>query len=282
MPWCLKRCPMRCLKGVWFALLFGTLLAACGVETSQAVEDRYVLPWIRLVPEKPADMESNQCLFETYSYYTTYKRSENDLAAFGAIFKMDIGKGWEVRTFGDLLSWQYPAVGFGDITVGTKWNFLKEAFSAAVALDLQMPTGGVAFREPGFEPTLSLMASRKAGPFEPSCTLSSTYAAGGAGENYYFSYQLSLGLDYAPTKHHSIGIFAVGYTPASADDRGPRLSAGANYTFTRNDSNSYSFTLTKGLSERGQNWTVGLSYDYYFEIPTLFRSKRATPDRNES
>ena len=214
---------MHFLKGMWFALLLGTLLAAVGVDPARGAEDRYVLPWIRLFPEKPADMESNQCLIETYSYYTTYKKSENDLAAFGAIFKMDIGSGWEVRTFGDLLSWQYPSVGLGDISVGTKWNFLKGVTSAAVALDLEMPSGGEAFREPGFEPTLSFMASRKFGPFEPGCTLSSTYTAGGSGKNYYFSYQASFGLDYTPNEHHSIGVFAAGYTPGSASDHGPRL-----------------------------------------------------------
>jgi hypothetical protein len=254
-------------------VLAACLAAACPVSL-HAAEARYEVPWVKIFPENPADMESGQCMLELYSYWTTYKKDDKDLAALGALFRVDIGRGWEVRAFGDLLSWQGPDVGFGDVAVGVKWNFLKGKFSAAAALDVEFPSGAKEFREPGPEPTLSLMLSRGFGDFVPTLTLSSTYVSTEGRKDDYFNYQVSLGFDYTLTEVHSIGVFATGYAPAGSTDHSSRLSAGAAYTYSFTSRNSSSVTLTKGFSGRGTDWSVGVSYDYSFNLYSLLKTKR--------
>lgn len=82
-----------------------------------------------------------------------------------------------------------------------------------------------------------------------------------------------MGLDHALTEVHSIGVFATGYAPAGSDDHSSRLSAGAAYTCTFNAWNSSTVTLTKGFSGRGMDWSVGVSYDYSFNLHSLLKTK---------
>lgn len=229
-------------------------------------EAGYEVPWVRLLPERPADLESGQWSFGLYSYYSGYKKKVGDYAALGGILSIDIGKGWEFRAFGDVLSWQEPLdVGLGDVSAGVKWNFLKGAFAAALALDLECPSGTREFREAGVEPTLSLISGWDLGKVQPNCTLSTTYVPGGEGEEGYLGMLLSLGCDYSLGDAHSLGIFATGYTPAGASDRTPRVSGGMIYSLIAGPSATWGLTLTRGFSERGMGWSIGLSYVLTFE-----------------
>jgi hypothetical protein len=266
--------------GRWIVGVLGAFLLSAGLQTARAENVRSEVPWVRLMPEKPADLESGECLLEAYTYYMGYKKNAGDCAAVGGLARFDIGHGWEVRFFGDIPSWQQPSdIGLGDVAAGVKWNFLKGEYSAAAAFDLEFPSGTKEFREPGPEPTLSLILSRKFGSFEPSCTVSGTYASSEDGEKDYFSTLLTIGLDYTLNDVHSFGLFATGYTPANSTDHSSRISAGISYTFTLDECNSYSITFTKGFSERGMDWSIALSFDYSFNIHSLFRAKRPLPDR---
>jgi hypothetical protein len=108
----------------------------------------------------------------------------------------------------------------------------------------------------------------------PVALVSSTYVSTMDEEDDYFSYLLSLGLDYTLNEVHSLGCFATGYTPAGTTDHSSRISAGISYTYTLNECSSYSITFTKGLAERGMGWSIGLSYDFFFNLRSLLRNNR--------
>lgn len=256
----------------WLVGIFGVILASACAQMALAEEAKYQVPWVRIIPEKASDMESGQCLLEVYSYYMGYKKSSRDCAALGGLVRMDIGYGWEIRAFGDTLSWQDPMnMGLGDVAAGVKWNFLKGAFSAAATFDVEFPSGAKEFREPGPEPTLAFILGRKFGSVESTCTVSSTYVSTEGKEKDYFNALLSLGLDWTLNDVHSLGVFATGYTPAGSKDHSSRISAGTCYTYTLNECNSYNLTFTKGFSGRGMDWSLCLSYDFYFNLRSLFK-----------
>lgn len=261
--------------GVCIVALIGVCLAATGVPCARAAEAGYQIPWIRLSPEKPGGAEWGVCNLDFYSYVQTNKKGENPLAALGALVSVGVGHGWELRASGDVLSWQDPHAGLGDASLGAKWNFLQGAFSSAAALDVEFPSGAKEFREPGPEPTLSLIAARKIGAFEPNCTLSCTYVSAERFKDWYMSYQLSVGSTYALTDVHSFGFYATGYTPRAKDRYSPCISIEGSYTYNIDADHSWSVTIDKGLMwVREMDWSVGVSYDVSFDLRSLFKRGR--------
>jgi len=231
---------------------------------ASADETEFFRSWTRISPEKPQDLESGMCLLEIAPYFQTGRGGSSDSAAIGLLFKADIGRNWEFRASSDGLSYDDRQYGISDLSLGIKWKALDGDFSLALALDVEFPIGTKDFREPGVEPTLSLLMSRKFGRFEPSCSLSLTYVSAETGEHYYLSPQVSLGIDYTADDKNSFGVFASAYTPASNSDHSPRAWIGGSYTRTLTERHSVSATLMKGISCKGMDWSFGVTYDYTF------------------
>ncbi len=228
-----------------------------------AGEDRPML--IRILREKPQDLEDGRFLLEVSPGYYKYKTDTRDWLSAGLLLKADIGKSWEVSIGGDILSYQRPDFGLGDLFVGAKWNFYKKNdWIMALAGYVLFPIGDKAFREPGIEPSLAFLVSRKLGNWEIVLTLGSTYAADVQGDPNYPDVELSLEVDYTPDGKNSFSVYASGYGPDQRTDGLPRTSVGASYTRTLTDRQSVSILLMKGLAGRGMDWSGTLTYSFSF------------------
>ena len=220
---------------------------------------------MRAMRDKPQDPEDDRYLLEVAPCYYKYKTDKKDWLTAGLFFKATVTPEWEISVGGDLLSYQDPDFGLGDFYVGAKWTFYeRNDFTMAVSGYVLFPTGHPALREPGIEPTLTLLLSRKLGDWEISASFGSTYAADEQGEPNYLDVEVSLGADYTVDEKNSFGIQAFGYGPDQRIDGLPRFSVGTSYTRTLTDHQSVGILLTKGLSNRGMDWSGTLIYSYTF------------------
>jgi len=228
-----------------------------------AEDDRPAL--MRAMRDKPQDPEDDRYLLEVAPCYYKYKTDQQDWLTTGLFFKATVTSEWEIGIGGDLLSYQDPDFGLGDFYVGAKWTFYeRNDFTMAVSGYVLFPTGHPALREPGIEPTLTLLLSRKLGDWEISASFGSTYAADVQGERNYLDVEVSLEVDYTLDEKNSFGVLAFGYAPDQRTDSSSRVSAGATYTRTLTDHQSVGILLTKGLSSRGMDWSGTLIYSYTF------------------
>lgn len=247
------------------ALAFITLLSFFGgVPAAVGAEDgRSTL--MRVVRDKPQVSEDDRYLLEVAPCYYKYKTNEKDWLSAGLLFQAVLAPEWEISIGGDLLSYQDPDLGLGDLYVGAKWTFYdRNDFTMAVSTYVLFPTGHQALREPGIEPTLTLLLGRRLGDWEISMSIGSTYAADEQGDPNYLDVELSLEADYALDEKNSFGVFAAGYGPDQRTDGSSRVSVGASYTRTFTDHQSVGLLFAKGLSDRGMDWSGTLIYRYTF------------------
>jgi hypothetical protein len=147
---------------------------------------------------------------------------------------------------------------------GLRWDFFDKYVNLALIGYLELPTGSATFAEPEAEPTLSIESSRGFGNFEASLSLGSTYLTDSEDEDYYFNYSFQLELDYRFNKSNDMGVIFSGYTPDQLDDGITRALTGLSYTRTLDQKNSVGISVLKGLSKRGMDINIAVSYDYQF------------------
>ena len=75
---------------------------------------------------------------------------------FPMLYRIDSGPNTEFRVQSDFLTIQNPNVGFGDISLGFKWQV---GGNTSLIGGLELPTGSAGFGDPGVEPTLLLAHS---------------------------------------------------------------------------------------------------------------------------
>jgi len=91
-----------------------------------------------------------------------------------------------------------PDSGMADIYTGVKWTFYStEAITLAASAYLNFPTGSLAFRNPGIQPTLTLTATTTAGALDFCLSVGTTYAADVRGEPCYFDLETAVSIDYS-------------------------------------------------------------------------------------
>jgi len=220
---------------------------------------------IKILREKPQDRENGHFLLETSPCYYKYKTDTKDWFNAGLLLKADTGRDWEISIGSDFISYQSPDLGISDLFVGAKWKFYaKDNFTMALAGYVLLPTGNQAFREPGIEPTLTLLLSRKLGNWEFGVSIGSTYAADDQGEPNYLDLELSVEVDYTPDAKNSFSVFSSGHGPDQRIDGSSRVLIGTSYTRTLTDHHSLSVMLMKGLSGRGMDWSSVLTHSYSF------------------
>lgn len=232
-------------------------------DASGADDSRPML--IRVLRDKPQDLENGNFLLELSPCYYKYKTEEADLFTTGVLFKVDIGPRWEVSVGSDFLSYQRPDFGLSDIFAGAKWKFYaRNDWTLAVSGYVLFPTGDKVFREPGIEPTLTLLMSRTLGSWEIGLSLGSTYAADANGEPNYLDLEVNLEVDYTFDEHNVVSIFASGFGPDQRVDGSPRVSVGTSYTRSLTDRQSLGVMLMKGLSARGMDGSATFIYSCTF------------------
>lgn len=215
--------------------------------------------------DKPNDLEDGRFSLEISPCYYKYKTDSPAMYNLGLLFKADIGSNWEISVGSDFITYQNPDSGLSDLFLGAKYNFYdKDGLSMAFAGNILFPTGHEAFREPGIEPTLSFLVSRKLGDFEIGLTVGSTYQADDDGEPNYLDLEVSLELEYKPDKKNSFVFSVSGYGPDERIGGSTRFETGVSYTRELTGSQSLGITLVKGLSGRKLDWSGTLTYSYSF------------------
>jgi hypothetical protein len=256
-----------------FLLGFAVLILWGVLPCAHAQDDKAAV-MMAILKDKPQDLENGQFQIDFSPYYSKYKSSTNDWYSAGILLKADVGPGWEVSMGNDFLSYQNPDFGVSDLYLGAKWKFYEKS-NLAIALSgyVDLPTGDTAFREPGIEPTLSLLVSKKAGDFDIGFSIGSTYASDSTGEPCYFDLEMILDASYALDLKNTVGAFVSGYDPDRKEGGKTRLMAGGSYTRTVTENHAVSLMVMKGLSDRGMDWACTVSYSFTFDIPKKFFGK---------
>jgi hypothetical protein len=220
-------------------------------------------PITTVLPDITKRDQNSRFLIELTPYFESSK-TEEDSYALGFFFSADISDNLEFQFASDTITYQKPDLGVSDIMFGLRWDFFEKYLDLALIGYLELPTGSKAFAEPEAEPTLSIEASRGFGNFMASLTLGSTYLTDSEDEDYYFNYSFQIELDYCFNKSNDIGVIFSGYTPDQLDDGITRALIGLSYTRTLDQNNSVGISVLKGLSRRGMDINVAVSYDYQF------------------
>lgn len=228
-----------------------------------AAEQSFKPPLTQILPDRRRDNQSFKYLIELAPYFESEKNDANS-CALGVFVSADITDKIEIQFASDTVTYQDPDLGISDISFGLRWDFFEKYVNLAFIGYLELPVGSADFAEAVAEPTLWLEASRGFGNFTASLTLGSTYLADSEDEDYYFNYSFQAELDYSPDESNEIGAQFSGYTPDQLEDGMARVLAGVNYTRNLNEQNSVGISVLKGLSSRGMNWTLALTYDYQF------------------
>jgi hypothetical protein len=248
-------------KHTLFMFMFLSLII---VPFQNALADTGFKPPITMVlPDIPQKDQNSRFLIELTPYFESSK-TEEDSYALGVFFSADLADNLEFQFASDTITYQKPDLGVSDVMFGLRWDFFEKYINLALIGYLELPTGSAAFAEPEVEPTLSIETSRGFGNFEASLTLGSTYLADSEDEDYYFNYSFQFEIDYSFNKSNEIGAIFSGYTPDQLDDGITRALTGLSYTRTLDPKNSVGISVLKGLSRRGMDINVAVSYDYQF------------------
>ena len=228
-----------------------------------AEDDRPALS--RILRERSQDLAEDRFLLEMSPCYYKYKTDTGDWLNTGLFFKAKVAPAWEIGIGSDFLSYQSPDFGLSDLYAGAKWTFYaKQDWTMALSGYVLFPTGDKAFREPGIEPTLTLLISRTLSAWEVSLSVGSTYAADEQGDPNYLDLEMGIEVDYTPDAKNSFSVFSSGYGPDQRIDGSPRFLVGTSYTRTLTDHQSLGIMLMKGLSGSGMDWSSVLTYSITF------------------
>ncbi|MEE9911640.1 MAG: hypothetical protein K4571_07935 [Deltaproteobacteria bacterium] len=250
---------------LWMMALFmmtGTCL--WNPSTAGAQENRRS-PVTAILKGQFQQMETGQLQISVTPCYKKYKGETAESYYTGLLLRAYPVENWEFVVGSDFLSYQRPDFGVSDIYAGVQWTFYdRHSLTLAVSGYLSFPAGSPAFRNPGIQPTLALTISQAAGAFEFTGSAGTTYAADAQGEPCYFDFEASLEIDYTLDQKNAFGVYSYGYIPDQREEGAGRLTAGASYTRTFNERHSASVILEKGLSGRGLDWSLMVSYDFMF------------------
>jgi hypothetical protein len=244
----------------WLVLLF---LFVFFYQDAFAAEQSFKPPLTQILPDRRRDNQSYKYLIELAPYFESEK-NDADSCALGVFISADITDKIEIQFASDTVTYQDPDLGVSDISFGFRWDFFDKYVNLALIGYLELPTGSAEFAEANAEPTLWLEASKGFGNFTASLTLGSTYLADSEDEDYYFNYSIQAELDYSPDESNEIGAQFSGYMPDQLEDGMARVLAGVSYTRNLNPQNSVGISVLKGLSSRGMDWILALTYDYQF------------------
>jgi len=244
----------------WLVLLF---LFVFFYQDAFAAEQAFNPPMTRILPKASKESQNYRYLIE-FAPYLVSEKNEADTYALGVFVSADITDKLELQFASDTVTYQDPDLGISDICFGLRWDFFEKYVNLAFIAYLELPTGSAEFAEAVAEPTLWLEASKGFGNFTASLTLGSTYLADSEDEDYYFNYSFQAELDYSPDESNEISAQFSGYMPDQFEDGMARVLAGVSYTRNLNTQKSVGISVLKGLSSRGMDWTLALTYDYQF------------------
>ena len=239
-------------------LIIGIAQNALGAEDSRSVQKT-------VRRDNPKDLEDNHFSLEISPCYYKYKTDSPAMYNLGLLFKADVGPGWEISVGSDFITYQNPDSGLSDLFLGAKYNFYdRDGLTMAFTGNILFPTGNEAFREPGIEPTLAFLISRKLGDWEIGLTVGSTYQADEDGEPNYLDLEVSLELDYRLDEKNSFGVSVSGYGPDERIGGSTRFETGMSYTRELTPNQSLGIILEKGFSGKKLDWSGTLVYNYTF------------------
>ena len=197
---------------------------------------------------------------ETGLLITDQKGSSNSLFQAPVLYRAGISEDFEFRLSSNLLNYQDPSFGVGDLAPGFKWNFLNND-DASVSLigSLSVPTGSRAFRAPGVVPALSFAADV---PLNDSTGLLFNLGASSPGDDRERVIQpfATAGITTALSERSNIYFEVAGFGPDSAG--APSTVAGdVVVTYLVNPDFQLDAAVFKGFSGTGLDWgfTIGMA-----------------------
>ncbi|MBI4534265.1 MAG: transporter [Candidatus Melainabacteria bacterium] len=105
----------------------------------------------------PNTVSPGEFLIQTGSYMQAWKDNSPRYFNTATALRLGLLKNTEIRLEGNFLSYQKPQRGFGDLRLGSKWNFLNyKRFSITLLPGIWFPSGSRDFRGSGIAPSVGL------------------------------------------------------------------------------------------------------------------------------
>lgn len=219
----------------------------------------------KILRDRSPEVQEGRFLLQVSPCYYKKKADSVDWLNTGLFLKANIDASWEVGLGSDFISYHSPDCGFSDVYTWINWTFYaKNDWTMALSGNVLFPTGSKAFREPGMEPSLTLLVSRKVGHWELGLSIGSTYAADEEGDPNYLDLEIGLEADYSLDTKNSFSFFSSGYGPDQRSGGSSRFIVGTSYRRMLTYSQSLEIMLMKGLSDKGMDWSGLLIYSLTF------------------
>ncbi|MGE0493888.1 MAG: transporter [Vulcanimicrobiota bacterium] len=191
---------------------------------------------------------------------TTTKAGGQTLTQTPLLFRVGTSGDLEFRLATNLLNYQDPNLGVGDLAPGFKWNFLSEpGASLSLVGSLQVPSGSRTFRAPGLVPSLSLAADF---PLDDSTGLLINLGAlsPGDGRDRVLQTFGTVGVSTPLSDKSSIYFEFAGFSPA-APGQPATTAADVVVTYLVDPDLQLDAAVFKGFSSSGLDWgfTFGVS-----------------------
>lgn len=206
---------------------------------------------------KSTDLENRHVQLDVQYLYKSYKDGTSSYLALPIMIRFDTGPFSELRLSTDFLTYQKPALGFSDISLGFKWNFHKGNPSLGLLGSVEFPNGSAGLADPAMEPSARLL-------FDYSFGKNWTFSANGGWSSMVdvksfirynrINYASELACAVSPKNRASI-IF-TGYGPDKSPGGIPltRLFAGFYHEPRKNV--QYNLFVGRGLAPRDVDWMI--------------------------
>lgn len=207
-------------------------------------------------------MENHKYRIDIMPYYYGYKGNEEDLWSVTALFGMALSSDWQIEISIDPFSYKSSGTGVSDLIVGAKWSQTEIPVSLVWSGYISIPSGTKEYRGE-LEPSLYLTASKKITDLlDLSATIGSTYSY--TSQQDFFSVEWSANVGLSVSDSDTINVLYSGYTVGPDSDGSHRLNIGAGFTHSLDEDLSIDFTVMKGITTYGMDWSYTLTWSYLF------------------
>jgi hypothetical protein len=197
---------------------------------------------------------------ETGLLFTDSKGDSVLLTQTPILYRVGVNEEFEFRLATNLLNYQDPNFGVGDLAPGFKWNFFNEDhLSVSLIGALSVPTGSKAFRAPGVVPAVSFAADV---PLTDDTGILMNVGAlsPGDGRDRVIQSFATFGVSTALTDKSNIYFEVAGFSPDAPGQ--PSTTAGdIVVTYLVNPDFQLDAAVFKGFSGTGLDWgfTLGMA-----------------------
>lgn len=179
---------------------------------------------------------------------------------FPVLFRIDTGPDTEFRVFSDFFTIQDPTRGFGDISLGMKWQCgPRTSLVAAV----EVPTGSAGFGDPGAEPSLLLSQEFPLSKrWEFILNASVALQRDAATLDYYTEFDSAAQFGYHLDSDTLLSAALLFKSPDSLQGGITRLSGAVGLSRDLDDDNRINLTVGRSFSSSGDDYLVLFGWNH--------------------